>query len=393
MAHPGYSKEELSALRGIFALYDPDGSGAISVRELEGLLQKIGHSTDSASEILKAADSAAGGKPDGVITFDEFLELLQKGQPDQPGEQPDPKVMEFLRILEEYRRKCEAEGNYLEAGRAHQQLETLRKQEEKRQQKAVRARQIAERQDVQIAHNMQYTDFNAAWDKYLEEYDRMAQMYIQQMTERHAVNLLEFQRKLQNEMSERPPKWSRELLEWRRRQHMLARQKNYAEAQRIKKIADKLEDKERKAMEQHSAALFARKEAQFRQQQQAELQALLKRIDARRKEHIKQRNLDSKRLLQRNRNVQAVLESKQAVESNRLFAEIKKNLYYSNLEAAPMGASGGQKSSSTRKKKTRSRQADDEPLDGVDGEEMPHFPSSAPDMTFLTSDEVEPPLE
>lgn len=303
--------------------------------------------------------------------------------------------MEFLRILEEYRRKCEAEGNYLEAGRAHQQLETLRKQEEKRQQKAVRARQIAERQDVQIAHNMQYTDFNAAWDKYLEEYDRMAQMYIQQMTERHAVNLLEFQRKLQNEMSERPPKWSRELLEWRRRQHMLARQKNYAEAQRIKKIADKLEDKERKAMEQHSAALFARKEAQFRQQQQAELQALLKRIDARRKEHIKQRNLDSKRLLQRNRNVQAVLESKQAVESNRLFAEIKKNLYYSNLEVAPpMGASGGQKSSSTRKKKTRSRQADDEPLDGVDGgEEMPHFPSSAPDMTFLTSDEVEPPLE
>ena len=91
-AHSAYSKEELSALRGIFALYDPDGSGAISVRELEGLLQKIGHSTDSAAEILRAADSAAGGKADGVITFDEFLELLQKGQPDQPGEQPDPKV-------------------------------------------------------------------------------------------------------------------------------------------------------------------------------------------------------------------------------------------------------------------------------------------------------------
>ena len=36
--------------------------------------------------------------------------------------------MEFLRILEEYRQKCEAEGNYLEAGRAAEQLETLRKQ-------------------------------------------------------------------------------------------------------------------------------------------------------------------------------------------------------------------------------------------------------------------------
>lgn len=57
---------------------------------------------------------------------------------------------------------------------------------------------------------------------------------------------------------------------------------------------------------------------------QSELQALLKRIDARRKEHIKQRNLDTKRLLQRNRNVQAVLESKQNVEGLKLAEEIKK---------------------------------------------------------------------
>ena len=68
----------------------------------------------------------------------------------------------------EYRVKCEEEGNYLEAGRAHKQLVILRKQEEKRQQKAVRARQISERQDVQLAHNMQFSDFNAAWDSYME---------------------------------------------------------------------------------------------------------------------------------------------------------------------------------------------------------------------------------
>jgi hypothetical protein len=44
---------------------------------------------------------------------------------------------------------------------------------------------------------MQFQDFTAAWAKYLEEYDRMAQMYIQQMTERHAVALLELQQRLQ----------------------------------------------------------------------------------------------------------------------------------------------------------------------------------------------------
>jgi hypothetical protein len=33
--------------------------------------------------------------------------------------------------------------------------------------------------------------------RYMEEFDNMAHMYIQQMTERHAHNLLEFQRQLQ----------------------------------------------------------------------------------------------------------------------------------------------------------------------------------------------------
>ena len=55
-------------------------------------------------------------------------------------EGPDAKVLEFLRILEDYRVKCEEEGNYLEAGRAHKQLAVLRKQEEKRQHKAILVR-------------------------------------------------------------------------------------------------------------------------------------------------------------------------------------------------------------------------------------------------------------
>lgn len=58
--------------------------------------------------------------------------------------------MEFLRILEEYRVKCEEGGDYLEAGRAQRQLDVLRRQETRRQQKAVRARQLCERQDVQV---------------------------------------------------------------------------------------------------------------------------------------------------------------------------------------------------------------------------------------------------
>jgi hypothetical protein len=172
----------------------------------------------------------------------------------------------------------------------HCQLEILRKQEMKRQQKAFRARQLSERQEVQVlpslialreamlsgadhkpfqcAHNAQFNEFNSSWDRYLEEYDSMAQMYIQQvshapasqrrhggtvssdvsfrslfslllppqMTERHARSMRELQQSLKVEAMEKPPRWSKELLEWRRRQHLLARQRSYAEAQKIKKV-------------------------------------------------------------------------------------------------------------------------------------------------------------
>jgi hypothetical protein len=194
-----YSEEERSALKGIFDLYDRDQIGTIASSDLGAILEKIGRSPEEAAEMLKDTDPDMSGS----LSFEDFLMLLKKKDSETQalGEGPDPKVIEFLHILDEYRIKCEDEGNYLEAGRAAKQLETLKKQEAKRQEKALRARQLAERQDVQIAHNMQYAEFNAAWDKYLEEYDQMAHMYIQQMTERHAVTLREFQEDLHRQVS------------------------------------------------------------------------------------------------------------------------------------------------------------------------------------------------
>lgn len=38
-------------------------------------------------------------------------------------------------------------------------------------------------------------------NRYMDEFDQMAQMYIQQMTERHAMALLEFQKQLRQELA------------------------------------------------------------------------------------------------------------------------------------------------------------------------------------------------
>jgi hypothetical protein len=41
----------------------------------------------------------------------------------------DSKVLDFLRLLEEYRRKCEDEGNYAEARKARAKFDELLKKE------------------------------------------------------------------------------------------------------------------------------------------------------------------------------------------------------------------------------------------------------------------------
>lgn len=105
-------------------------------------------------EVLRIIESCSryADEACGMVAYDQFIDVIKSLEDESvaAAEGPDPKVVEFMRILEEYRVKCEEEGNYLEAGRAHKQLDILRVQEEKRQQKAIKVRQITERQDVQV---------------------------------------------------------------------------------------------------------------------------------------------------------------------------------------------------------------------------------------------------
>ncbi len=48
-----------------------------------------------------------------------------------------------------------------------------------------RDKKLCEIQEIQRAHNIQFENFNKAWDSYLEEYDTMSQGYVKQLMERY----------------------------------------------------------------------------------------------------------------------------------------------------------------------------------------------------------------
>ena len=56
----------------------------------------------------------------------------------------DSKVLDFLRLLEEYRRKCEEQGNYAEARKSRSKFEELLKKETQRQRNNIKAAQEQE---------------------------------------------------------------------------------------------------------------------------------------------------------------------------------------------------------------------------------------------------------
>lgn len=90
-------------------------------------------------------------------------------------------------------------------------------------QEAMRSRQIAERLGVEEAHMLEFQQFNLIWDKKMAEYETHAEELVEAMKERHAAELRDYQRKLMGKQIR--PKFSKDLLNLRKIQETLAKQK------------------------------------------------------------------------------------------------------------------------------------------------------------------------
>lgn len=227
----------------------------------------------------------------------------------------DSAVNDFLLILEEHRKNCERQGKYVEAETAKKRLEELKVHEENRRKEAMRSRQIAERLGVEEAHMLEFQQFNQVWDRKMEEYERNVEELVVNMREKHKSELLGFQQKLLEKQQK--PKFSKDLLNLRRIEEHLARQKDYNEAHKIKLKADALEAWELEKWKNQKEQEMLQREVTFKQRQRQDLDALLKRIQSGREEQKKQRQVDLERLLQRYQNVKAELQQQQNLERIR----------------------------------------------------------------------------
>jgi hypothetical protein len=197
----------------------------------------------------------------------------------------------------------------------------LKAHEEKRQEDAMRARHISDMLEIERAHMTEFQSFNMIWNKKIQDYESQCEKTIAIMKSRHEDELKEYQQQISTR--QRKPKFSTELLNYRKIEEHLVKSKDYAEAHKTKQKADELESIEIERWEKNRKKGLNRLEKQFMSNKNQELENLKKRQQTGREELKKRRKLDLERLLQRYQNMKKEMEVKQSLERSNQSKTLK----------------------------------------------------------------------
>lgn len=191
---------------------------------------------------------------------------------------PDSKVVDFLKLLNDYRRKCCAEMNLPEARRAQLKFEDLKNKEMLRQLQNMRQAQEQELITVEAAQRSQFLEFSGAWDNYMSDYEATAYLSLEKLKEKHTLEIQQLHEKLKSEFQNKT-QLSRGLMELKDKVRKLMFMKRYEEAELLQIQCQQMEQQEyENQMGLGLEDAIERQEALLRQKQQQALSALLKRI-------------------------------------------------------------------------------------------------------------------
>lgn len=219
---------------------------------------------------------------------------------------------EYLEVLRDYRHACQARSLYNEANLVQQVLRNLRLEEESRHVRGLTEQQMDERRVLEDAHRDEFRRFHHVWNIKIDAFEEEQLEQEIALLERQNEELVAFHEEMR-EFNPRVLRYSRKLLHARAKQHTLARQKDYVNAQMEKEKADAIEVADMERFEETRSAMYERREYALRHRHQQELLALRMKVESRRLflERGRKKELDV--LLQRYINVRRELESQQNI--------------------------------------------------------------------------------
>jgi hypothetical protein len=236
---------------------------------------------------------------------------------DKAQEEGEADIEEFIDILEHHCKDCEAQGKYVEAEMAKNRIKELKEQKKQMDLDELQTRQQNENIELEETHILEFNNFNQEWDKRMNEFQMHSSQLIKALEEKHIQQHEEYRNGLEEKI---PVKFkpSPELLNLKKIQGNLARQKEYKEAHQVQVRGQKLEKQEQERYLEDRQLKIENMENKLFQKQENEMEALRKRIIAGENEQKKQRALELERMFQRYQNVKKELENQHKMERIRL---------------------------------------------------------------------------
>ncbi|CAM6104813.1 unnamed protein product [Calypogeia fissa] len=236
-----------------------------------------------------------------------------------------PQVVEVMKSLEEHKKKCENEGNYMAAQSAVQRLHGIKLLEDNKRKAGMIQRHLKERDEVEKAYKVEIDERNRLWDEKLHLFHKGVVEHAAKLKRQQIGILQAFRAKMASKVPNKP-QWSRELLKHRKVQNFLGKQGKYLEAQEVKRIADRMEHLELQATLAAYQAEVTSKEQALRAKQQAEMEVLLQRAAQGRDELQKTRAQDLDRCNQRHANIVRELKALQKQQCLKFEAVLAKRV-------------------------------------------------------------------
>jgi hypothetical protein len=107
-------------------------------------------------------------------------------------------MVEFLKLLEDYRKKCEESSLYLEAEKAHQKVMEVKDKEMKRHKQNLLSQQKEKVITVNSLQHSRLLEFNTAWNEYMDKYEGAAMNSIEKLKAKHLREMEEEEERIKS---------------------------------------------------------------------------------------------------------------------------------------------------------------------------------------------------
>jgi len=203
----------------------------------------------------------------------------------------------------------EKQGNFVEAEIAQNRINELKNQLNTKMQEQLKSRHLNEKLELEENHVQEFNQFNKDWEEKEGKFKSQAEQQQETIKQKQDEILTTETEKFEKTLPKNP-KPSVELLNLRKIQANLAKQKNYSEAHKVQSKIKQIEEEESQRWMKEKAHKVTIMQTKLYKKFENEQNAFEKKVSSAFEQIRKQKALELEKMLQKYQNAKKEMESK-----------------------------------------------------------------------------------